>query len=47
MFRRGCVATCIFAFLLIGVAGAGADPTRERKARRVPSFEKRGSALEA
>ena len=29
MFRRGCLATCIFAFLLIGVAGAGADPTRE------------------
>jgi len=29
MFRRGCVAACIFAFLLIGVAVARAGPTRE------------------
>ena len=31
MFRRGCVAACTFAFLLISVAVAGAGPTHEEQ----------------
>jgi len=31
MFRRGCVAACTFAFLLIGVAVTGAAPTHQER----------------